>query len=36
MQYDVGNNCDFLVTKNFISGMVKTLKENKNAATVSP
>ena len=29
-------DCDFLVTKNFISGMVKTLKENKNAATVSP
>jgi len=29
-------DCDFLVTKNFISGMVKTLKENNNAATVSP
>ena len=29
-------DCDFLVTKNFISGMVKTLQQNKNAATVSP
>ena len=29
-------DCDFLVTKNFISGMVKTLEQNKNAATVSP
>ena len=29
-------DCDFLITKNFISGMVQTLKENNNAATVSP
>ena len=29
-------DCDFLVTKNFISGMVQTLKDNRNAATVSP
>ena len=34
--YIVKLDCDFLVTKNFISGMVKTLEENKNAATVSP
>ena len=35
-EFVVKLDCDFLVTKNFISGMVKTLKENKNAATVSP
>jgi len=29
-------DCDFLIAKNFISGMVKTLIENKDAATVSP
>ena len=29
-------DCDFLVTKNFISGMVKTLQQNKNAVSVSP
>ena len=35
-EFVVKLDCDFLVTKNFISGMVKTFKENKNAATVSP
>lgn len=35
-EFVVKLDCDFLVTKNFISGMVKTLKENNNAATVSP
>ena len=34
--YIVKLDCDFLITKNFISGMVKTLKENKNVAAVSP
>jgi hypothetical protein len=29
-------DCDFLITKNLISGMVQTLKNNRNAATVSP
>jgi GT2 family glycosyltransferase len=29
-------DCDFLIAKNLISGMVKTLIENKDAATVSP
>ena len=29
-------DCDFLITKNLISGMIKILKGNKNAATISP
>jgi GT2 family glycosyltransferase len=35
-EFVVRLDCDFLITKNFISGMVKTLKENKNVAAVSP
>ena len=35
-EFVVKLDCDFLITKNFISGMVKTLEENKNVAAVSP
>ena len=35
-EFVVRLDCDFLITKNFISGMVKTLEENKNVAAVSP
>jgi len=29
-------DCDFLITKNFISGMIKTFRENVDAVSVSP
>ena len=35
-EFVVRLDCDFLITKNFINGMVKTLKKNKNVAAVSP